>query len=416
MPKSLVSLGMFLLLVLLSAQCFGEIKPHTFYLSPYIGGYTFDGTQHLETRPVYGIRLGYNYTKNLGVEALFDYTWTNLTKGTFIGGDRSAKSYGYGVDALYHFLPDGKLVPFVAAGLRGISVDYPQGQKDQNTASFDYGGGLEYFLTDAVSVRGDIRHLILFDHVRSNLEYTVGMSYFFGATATPMAPVPPPPVPEASLSAAPASVTAGQDAELSWSSRNATNCEIRPGIGPVEPQGSRHVKPAADEVYTLVCNGPGGAASSQAAVKVVVPPPAPVPVPELPKPAPVPEAKPEPPPIPKEMLCYALNIEFVSGKADILPKYHDEIVKLANFMKAYPSVKGVIEGHTDNRGGKEYNNRLSERRAASVVAYLVKLGIDKSRLGTKGYGFSRPIADNKTAEGRQKNRRIVANFDCVQKH
>jgi OOP family OmpA-OmpF porin len=133
-------------------------------------------------------------------------------------------------------------------------------------------------------------------------------------------------------------------------------------------------------------------------------------------PPPVPVVKVEPPPIPKEMLCYTINIEFATGKADIRPAYHDELVKLADFMKAYPAVKGVIEGHTDNRGGKEYNNRLSERRAASVVAYLVKLGVDKSRLGTKGYGFSRPIADNKTADGMQKNRRIVANFDCVEKH
>jgi OOP family OmpA-OmpF porin len=113
--------------------------------------------------------------------------------------------------------------------------------------------------------------------------------------------------------------------------------------------------------------------------------------------------------------CFG-DIEFATGKADIRPPYHDELVKLADFMRANPGVKGVIEGYTDNRGGKEYNIRLSERRAASVASYLVKLGIDPSRLGTKGYGYARPIADNKTGEGRQKNRRIVANFDCVEKH
>jgi OmpA-OmpF porin, OOP family len=414
MPKSFISFGLFLLLSLLSVQCFGDIKPGRYYLSPYIGGYTFDGTQHLETRPVYGIRFGYNYTGNLGIEALFDYTWTNLTKGTFIGNP-NAKSYGYGLDALYHFMPDRNLVPFVAAGLRGISVDYPQGQSDQNSAAFDYGGGLEYGLTDAVSIRGDIRHLIVLDHARSNLEYTIGISYSFGAAPAPAVPVSPPPAPEANLTIVPASILPGHQAELSWSSRDATNCEIRPVVGPVEPQGSTHVTPSADAVYTLICNGPGGAASSQANVKVVAPAPVPAPAPAA-KPVPVPEAKHEPAPIPKEMLCYTMNIEFATGKADILPAYHAELVKLADFMKTYPSVKGVIEGHTDNRGGKEYNIRLSERRAASVVAYLVNLGIDKTRLGTKGYGFSRPIADNTTAAGRQKNRRIVANFDCVQKH
>jgi OOP family OmpA-OmpF porin len=416
MPRFIVSSGLFLLLTLVSMQCFGDIKPGTFYLSPYLGGYTFDGTQHLETRPVYGLRFGYNYNRNLGVEALFDYVWTNMTRGAAPNGEHSTKSYGYGVDALYHFMPDSKLVPFVAAGIRGNTVDRPEGLEDKTSAAFDYGGGIEYALTDAVSARADIRHLILTDNARSNLEYTIGLSWFFGGAA-PAVPVPPPPAPEAALSATPATVTAGQEAELSWTSRNATNCEVRPGVGPVAPQGKMSIKPEADTSYTLICNGPGGAASSQAAVKVVAPapppPPAPAPV-VMPAPAPVP--KPEPAPIPKEMLCYTINIEFATGKADIQPRYHGEMVKLADFMKAYPGVKGVIEGHTDNRGGKDYNIRLSERRAASVVAYLIKLGIDKSRLSTKGYGFAKPIADNKTAEGRQKNRRIVANFDCVEKH
>ena len=85
-------------------------------------------------------------------------------------------------------------------------------------------------------------------------------------------------------------------------------------------------------------------------------------------------------------------------------------------MKEYPEVKGVIEGHTDNKGGKAYNDKLSLRRAQSVKDYIVKkFGIDESRLGVKGYGFSKPVANNATAAGRQNNRRIVANFDCVQK-
>jgi OOP family OmpA-OmpF porin len=68
----------------------------------------------------------------------------------------------------------------------------------------------------------------------------------------------------------------------------------------------------------------------------------------------------------------------------------------------------VIEGHTDSIGPAEYNMRLSERRAESVKDYLTdKLDIDASRLDTKGYGESRPVADNSTKEGRQKNRRVI---------
>ena len=109
-----------------------------------------------------------------------------------------------------------------------------------------------------------------------------------------------------------------------------------------------------------------------------------------------------------------LVIEFDTGKADIKGKYHDEIAKVADFMKKYPTAKGIITGHTDNVGGAAMNLSLSQRRAESVVNYLVQgFGIDPARLSAKGYGMSRPIADNKTAEGRQKNRRIEAEFDAM---
>ena len=83
-------------------------------------------------------------------------------------------------------------------------------------------------------------------------------------------------------------------------------------------------------------------------------------------------------------------------------------------MKQYPEAKGVIEGHTDNVGGYDYNMKLSERRAASVRNYLIeKFGIAPDRLSSKGYGYTKPVADNKTKAGRQKNRRMEATFDCV---
>jgi OOP family OmpA-OmpF porin len=95
-------------------------------------------------------------------------------------------------------------------------------------------------------------------------------------------------------------------------------------------------------------------------------------------------------------------------------KYHDVIGKVADFMKEYPTTNTVIEGHTDNRGKYEYNIKLSERRAESVRSYLVeKFGIESSRLSTKGYGYTKPVATNETAEGRQRNRRIDAMIECV---
>jgi OOP family OmpA-OmpF porin len=119
----------------------------------------------------------------------------------------------------------------------------------------------------------------------------------------------------------------------------------------------------------------------------------------------------EPPP---DRLCMTLKVEFASNSAEIKSRYYDEIDKVGDYMKKYPTTTAVIEGHTDNVGGSEQNMKLSQVRAENVVKYLVeKSGIDSSRLTAKGYGSTRAIAYNSTPEGRQQNRRINAIVDCV---
>jgi len=117
---------------------------------------------------------------------------------------------------------------------------------------------------------------------------------------------------------------------------------------------------------------------------------------------------------PAERLCMLLKVEFATDSAEISSSYYDEINKVGEYMKKYPTTTAVIEGHTDSRGGVEHNMRLSQKRAENVVNYLVeKAGIERSRLSAKGYGSTRRVAYNNTAEGRQKNRRINAVIDCV---
>ncbi len=151
----------------------------------------------------------------------------------------------------------------------------------------------------------------------------------------------------------------------------------------------------------------GKAVASTPAQDVVAPPPPP------PPPPPVPQA-PEPPPPPpvKEKITISLNIEFDTAKAVIKKKYHDNIKKVADFMQKYPETRVVIEGHTDNVdrfNNPENNIKLSQARADSVRQYLIdKFGIDAARITAVGYGPNRPLADNNTKEGRQKNRRVEA--------
>jgi OmpA-OmpF porin, OOP family len=101
------------------------------------------------------------------------------------------------------------------------------------------------------------------------------------------------------------------------------------------------------------------------------------------------------------------QVQFATGSAKILSnsfKILDEVVKLMTVNKDIKLV--AIEGHTDNRGSAQLNEKLSDDRANSVRQYIIDKGIHPDRLTAKGFGPQRPIADNKTAEGQQKNRRV----------
>jgi OOP family OmpA-OmpF porin len=120
-------------------------------------------------------------------------------------------------------------------------------------------------------------------------------------------------------------------------------------------------------------------------------------------------------PIPiKEKISITLHIEFDFDKAEVKSRYHYDIAKIANILKAYPDKDLELEGHTDSKGTDAYNIKLSKRRAESVKKYLIeKFGIEESRISAVGYGESMPIATNDTEEGRQNNRRVVANIETV---
>lgn len=100
------------------------------------------------------------------------------------------------------------------------------------------------------------------------------------------------------------------------------------------------------------------------------------------------------------------NINFETGKAVLVDKSINELNKLANYLIKNPDLKVQINGHTDNIGTDSFNNTLSKNRAKSVKEYLVKKGIDENKISYKGYGSTKPIATNYTAEGREKNRRV----------
>jgi OOP family OmpA-OmpF porin len=115
-----------------------------------------------------------------------------------------------------------------------------------------------------------------------------------------------------------------------------------------------------------------------------------------------------------QQYCSILDIQFEINQKTVQRESEEKIDKVALFMKKYPNTTAVIEGHSDEVGSAPDNMTLSERRAASVVTYLVdRGGIARSRLKSVGYGETRPIADNSTEAGKRQNRRINAIIACA---
>ena len=115
----------------------------------------------------------------------------------------------------------------------------------------------------------------------------------------------------------------------------------------------------------------------------------------------------------KKVNTAAQNIFFATGSSKLLAKSFPKLNDVVKILNDNPTYKVAIDGHTDEVGKDDYNQTLSDNRAASVKAYLVSKGISDSRLTSTGYGETKPIADNKTAAGRAKNRRVemtLSNF------
>jgi OOP family OmpA-OmpF porin len=105
--------------------------------------------------------------------------------------------------------------------------------------------------------------------------------------------------------------------------------------------------------------------------------------------------------------CWILaGVKFDTNKAEIKTGYAAKIDKVVDILNENPDIKIVVQGHTDNIASKEYNQKLSEKRADAVRDYIVKKGIAAGRVSTKGFGFTEPITSNNTIEGRAKNRRV----------
>lgn len=168
---------------------------------------------------------------------------------------------------------------------------------------------------------------------------------------------------------------------------------VRDGSG-----GCVQTKDWKPELATVECGAKAAAAPAPAPAPVARPAPAP---------APAPVAAPAPAPVTEQPVTLRGDTSFALGSDELSPAARTELDTLAKRVLALESVDSIeVAGHTDNRGAAAFNQALSERRAQSVKRYLVEQGVAAAKITTTGYGMTRPVADNDTAEGRAANRRV----------
>jgi peptidoglycan-associated lipoprotein len=218
------------------------------------------------------------------------------------------------------------------------------------------------------------------------------------ATQAPAAPAvtPPPAQPTVTLQASRSDISRGQSTTLRWSATNATSVRVTPEVGSVASEGTTNVTPAQSTTYTAMATGPGGSATASAHVTVSVPA----------------AAAPAPQPSLEEMFTKEVRDAFFDyDKASIRDDARSALAKTAEFLRSYPRVAIVIEGHCDERGSTEYNVALGDRRSDAAKDFLVSQGVVVDRIQTVSYGKERPFCTQENEGCWQQNRR--AHFRMV---
>jgi len=326
---------------LCASMMFAANSEYKYEITPMVGGVYTEGNLDLERNYAdAGLSLGFNLD-----DSMFDQVELGFLRSLEdVDYTRKGSDDDTGVTRIFANLVKeyGLSDSTSLYGLIGAGVElFDNEMYDNEDGLFgNYGVGIKYKISDEISLKADVRHLIEVDHGDNNLLYTVGLAIPFGKKA---APAPAPVMKEEPKPAEPVKMMP-KDTDGDGVYDSVDKC-------PDTPKG--------DIVDETGCS-----------------------------------------------LKVNLNINFKTDSAVINNSYDSKIKKFADFMKAFPSVKGKIEAHTDSDASDAYNQKLSERRAASTVKALEAYGVDASRLNAVGYGEMNPKASNETAEGKAMNRRV----------
>jgi OmpA-OmpF porin, OOP family len=316
----------FVLLLPLSAR--SEIRAGSFEVNPYIGYNFFESSQNLKNAPVFGGRLGYNFTKYFGVEVAGQYLTTNLddknktnnTEGQFGYPMDRVDLYSYHIDAIVHLLPDNKFTPFIVAGFGGAHYDPRISTNDM--PAFNVGVGAKLSLTENIALRVDVQDYIvteIFQETYHNIGVTFGVAFSFGGSK----PAP---------------------------------------VAKREPIAEPAPAPVTEEKVVIVV-----ASEPKVEEKVMV-------------------AAAEP----KIIILAFEDVHFDFDQSTLKPEAKVILRRNIRLLQDNPKAKVRIAGYTSASGTAEYNQKLSERRATAVQEFLISEGISSQDLTTIGYGKTHP--------------------------
>jgi OOP family OmpA-OmpF porin len=310
MNRAVLIIAAFVLLLPLSAR--SEIRAGSFEVNPYAGYNFFQNSQNLENAPVYGGRLGYNFTRYFGLEIGGSFIKTNVdnkaktdyTEGEFGYPMDGVDIYTYNINAVIHLIPDGKFNPFIEVGFGGTNYDPKISTHDM--AAFNVGLGTKIWLTDNIALRFDVQDYVVTEIMQEtyhNIGVTGGIVFAFGGSSK-TAPEP---------------------------------------MAKHEPE----VKPApVPEKVVILVSEPKAEEAVVAAIAE-----------------------------PKIVVLAFEDVHFDFDKSTLKPEAQIILKRNIQIMKDNPKAQVRIAGYTSASGTEEYNQKLSERRAKAVRDYLISEGI-----------------------------------------
>ena len=375
---------------LLPLAAHAEIKAGSVELSPFAGYNFYDNQHNIKDRPVFGGRIGYNFTKHFGLEGSGEFSKTRVDdrnkvateQAQFTSPTDDVKITSYHLNLVYHFLPEQKFNPFVVAGY-GASHYNPE-INDGDMQLLDYGVGAKYWLADNIALRIDLRDKMTFDEHLHNLSATAGVVFAFGGkSSTPadsdkdgvidtLDKCPGTPIGVA-VDADGCPLDTDQDGVPDYLDK----CPATPAGVAVDADGCPldTDKDGVPDYLDKCPDTPAGVMVDKDGCPLVE---------KVKVAATAPEAV--------AILEFEV-VHFEFDKSTLTPEAKVVLKRDVQLLQENPQVHIRIAGHASASGTEEYNQALSERRANSVKKFLVSEGvIEASRLSTIGYGETRPAA------------------------